>query len=164
MLILAEGPENREEEIPGSGPLSNATLKPLNKQCYTQTPNINYDTFGERWPKLTLVVWMLHSDLSISYIHTPSIAFRHLPPNSARTGYANEGALFISAQLSTDAVSALWKVWVLIRLWKQRSVQAHTNEARPQWVKKKKKKRVPFRLGWFRFYHSLCWCKQRGRL
>ena len=43
--------------------------------------------------------------------HTPSIAFRHLPPNSARTGYATEGALFISAQLSTDAVSDLPKVW-----------------------------------------------------
>ena len=27
---------------------------------------------------------------------------------------ATEGALFISAQLSTDAVSALRKVWVLI--------------------------------------------------
>ena len=38
-------------------------------------------------------------------IHTPSIAFRHLPPNSARFGYATEGALdFISAQLSSDAV------------------------------------------------------------
>ena len=48
--------------------------------------------------------------------HTPSIAFRHLPPNSARTGYATEGALFISAQLSSDAVSALRKVWVLIKL------------------------------------------------
>ena len=42
------------------------------------------------------------------------IAFRHLPPNSARFGYASEGELFISAQLSTDAVSALRKVWVLI--------------------------------------------------
>ena len=41
--------------------------------------------------------------------HTPSIAFRHLPPNSARFSYATEGALFISAQLSTDAVSALRK-------------------------------------------------------
>ena len=48
--------------------------------------------------------------------HTPSIAFRHLPPNSARTGYATERALFISAQLSTDAVSALRKDWVLIKL------------------------------------------------
>ena len=46
--------------------------------------------------------------------HTPSIAFRHLPPNAARFSYATEGALFISAQLSTDAVSALRKVWVLI--------------------------------------------------
>ena len=47
---------------------------------------------------------------------TPSIAFRHLPPNSARIGYVTEGALFISAQLSTDAVSALPKVRVLIKL------------------------------------------------
>ena len=56
--------------------------------------------------------------------HTPSIAFRHLPPNSARFSYATEGALFISAQLSTDAISALRKVRVLIRLWKQPSAQA----------------------------------------
>ena len=34
--------------------------------------------------------------------HTPSAAFRHLPPNSARFSYATEGALFISAQLSGD--------------------------------------------------------------
>ena len=34
----------------------------------------------------------------------------------ARTGYATDEALFISAQLSTDAVSALRKVWVLITL------------------------------------------------
>ena len=39
--------------------------------------------------------------------YTPNIAFGHLPPNSARFSYATEGALFISAQLSTDAVSAL---------------------------------------------------------
>ena len=56
--------------------------------------------------------------------HTPSIAFRHLPPNSARFGYgATEGALFISAQLSSDAVSALRKVWV-ISLWRQLRLQA----------------------------------------
>ena len=30
-------------------------------------------------------------------IHTPSTAFRHLPPNSARFSYATEGALFIFA-------------------------------------------------------------------
>ena len=55
--------------------------------------------------------------------HTPTIAFRHLPPNSARFNYATEGAIFISAQLSTDAVSALQKV---IRLWKEPSAQAPT--------------------------------------
>ena len=48
--------------------------------------------------------------------HTASIAFRHPPPNSARFGYATEGALFISAQLSTDAVRATQKVWELITL------------------------------------------------
>ena len=46
--------------------------------------------------------------------HIPGIAFRHLPPNSARFSYAIKGALFISAQLSSDAVSALRKVRVLI--------------------------------------------------
>ena len=46
---------------------------------------------------------------------TPSIAFWHLSPNSARFSYATEGALFISAQLSSDAVSALRKVRVLIK-------------------------------------------------
>ena len=45
--------------------------------------------------------------------NTPSTAFRHLPPNSARFSYATEGALFISVQLSSDAVSALRKVQVL---------------------------------------------------
>ena len=63
---------------------------------------------------------------SLHESHTPSIAFWHLPPNSARFSYATEGALFISAQLSSDAVSALRKVWVLTWLWKQPSAKAHT--------------------------------------
>ena len=46
----------------------------------------------------------------VDVCHTPSTAFRHLPPKSARFGYATGRALFISAQLSTDAVSALRKV------------------------------------------------------
>ena len=54
--------------------------------------------------------------LRVSRNYTLSIAFRHLPPNSARFSYASWGALFISAQLSSDAVSALWRVWVLITL------------------------------------------------
>ena len=48
--------------------------------------------------------------------HTLSIAFQHLPPNSARFSYTIGGALFISIQLSTDEVNVLWKVWLLIRL------------------------------------------------
>ena len=56
----------------------------------------------------------INPNLSEGADHTPSIAFRHLPPNSARFSYATEGALFISAQLSTDTVSALRKVRVLI--------------------------------------------------
>ena len=51
---------------------------------------------------------------------------KHLLPHSARFGYATEGALFISAQLSTDVVSALWKVQVLIWLCKQPSAQVRT--------------------------------------
>ena len=70
--------------------------------------------------------------------HSPSTAFQHLPPNSGRIGYATAGALFISGQLSTNAVKAIRKVWVLIRLWKQNSVRhARKHEARPPRVRKK---------------------------
>ena len=71
---------------------------------------------------------ILNIKLQFRHTHTHSlnIAFRHFPPNSARIGYTTEGALFISAQLSTDAVSALRKVWVPIRLWKQPSAQERT--------------------------------------
>ena len=45
---------------------------------------------------------------------------------TARFSYATKGALFISAQLSTDMVGTFQKVWVLIWLWKQWNTQAHT--------------------------------------
>ena len=51
--------------------------------------------------------------MKLTPYHTPSIAFWHLPPNSARIetlpefGYATAETLFISTQLSTNAVSAL---------------------------------------------------------
>ena len=51
-----------------------------------------------------------------------------LPTNSARISYATEGAFFFSAKLSTDDVSALRKVWVLIRRWKQHNVQQSPGE------------------------------------
>ena len=41
---------------------------------------------------------------SVVGAHTPRIAFLHLPLNSVRTRCTTEGALFISAQLSTDSV------------------------------------------------------------
>ena len=69
--------------------------------------------------------------------HIPSIVFQHLLPN-----YSTKGALFISAQLSADAVSAFWKVWILIRRQKQHSIQActWTQGASAPPPKKKKKK------------------------
>ena len=62
--------------------------------------------------------------IQLRCVHTPSLAFRDLPPYTARIGYATEDALFISAQLSTGAVCAHRKVWVLILLWKQPSAEA----------------------------------------
>ena len=47
---------------------------------------------------------------------TSTILRASLSGASARIGYATEGALFISAQLSTDAVNVLRKVRVLILL------------------------------------------------
>ena len=82
----------------------------------------------------------------------------HLPPNSARIGYATEGALFVSMQLSANTVSALSKVWVLIRLWKQHSVQAHMKTSD---VSATAKKRNLSWLKWFWFY--LYWQKQCGQ-
>ena len=62
--------------------------------------------------------------IRITYRAQLYIACRHLAPNSARTAYAIAGALFISAQLSTDAVSAPRKVLILVRQLKQNSVHA----------------------------------------
>ena len=76
------------------------------------TPDILMDGWNTHpWP-------FVKEELSffLSAPPPPSIAFRHVSPNSARFGYATDGALFISAQLSTDAVSALRKIWVLIWL------------------------------------------------
>ena len=68
-------------------------------------------------------------------MHTPSIVFWDHLPNSARIGYATEGALFIFAQLSPNNICAHWKVWVLMQLWM--SKHAHKHEARPSQVTKK---------------------------
>ena len=55
----------------------------------------------------TVLQRMSWTTSGVGWVHTPSIAFLHLPPNSARFGYATErGTLYLPA-LSTDAVSAL---------------------------------------------------------
>ena len=70
------------------------------------------------WQNLTALRW--------PYEAYSEYRFPEPSPNSARFSYTTKEALFISAQLSIDAVSAIWKNWVLIRLWKQPSAQAHT--------------------------------------
>ena len=74
--------------------------------------------------------------------HTPSIAFRHLPPKSARFSYATEGALFISAQLSNDAVSALERFgyWYDCR---SNLAPKHARKHETQQPRVKKKSSVP---------------------
>ena len=71
-------------------------------------------------------IFLNNHQSSVHRVYTPSIAFQHLPPNSARFSYATEGALFITMQLSTDAVNTLQMVRVLIRLLKQPSAKACT--------------------------------------
>ena len=83
--------------------------------------------------------------------HTPSIAFRHIPPNCARFRFSvalrpqkpsgllglgspgrpprlspNSLALSLCQDMKGHSINALRKVWVLIRLWKQHGVQART--------------------------------------
>ena len=82
----------------------------------------------------------------VCVMHTLSIAVRHFPPNSARTGYVTEGALFITMQLSTNVVSTLWKVWILVRLWWLHITQAQRkHEMHPPQVQSK------FCLDWNNF-------------
>ena len=73
--------------------------------------------------------------------HTPSITFRHLPPNSAGIGYATEGAPFISGQLSTNVVSALWKIWVLIRQTSSTGLRYLSNHCH-SWLRHRSRKTV----------------------
>ena len=79
--------------------------------------NLQYATIVERGDRR---VWSLPSQPPFlqtqGFLCPPYSELRFPVPSCklARFSYATEGALFISAQLSTDAVSALRKVWVLI--------------------------------------------------
>ena len=98
---------------------------------------------------LVLVCWRQAKAHTVIYI----IAFWHLPPISARNWYATEGAFFMSLQPTTDVVSALRKVWVLIRLWKQHSIKAPVSTWGTSTWGTKKKKRVP---SWFKGFWFHC--------
>ena len=89
-----------------------------NSECSWQHSHNTFNRLTSYVPHLSLLAFEHTVSLDIAgfliglcvvcvHVHTPSIALWHLPPDSARFGYATEGALFISAQLSTDAVSAL---------------------------------------------------------
>ena len=70
--------------------------------------------------------WTLYSVIILSYSKTcfPTPFLQTLP---AIIGYANEGAQgLVSRHLFIDVVSTLWKIWMLIRLWKQHSIEACT--------------------------------------
>ena len=54
--------------------------------------------------KTTLQLHLLEYNFTAN--HTPKFAFQHASPNSAITGYAIHRAFLMSAQLSTDTLSA----------------------------------------------------------
>ena len=74
-----------------------------------------------------MYVLCLRSDWFCRLTRTPSTAFWHLPPNSARFSYTTEGAFSISMQLFSDAVSALRKVLVLMWLEATYHQSTHLN-------------------------------------
>ena len=114
-------------------------------------------TNSGRAPSLRACFQATYCFYSLTSAHAPSNAFRNLPSNSARTGYATERALLTSAQLSSDTVSDLRKVWVLKDCGRNiASRHARVHEARPPRIKK----RVPSRFK--RLWLDLCWRKQRG--
>ena len=77
----------------------------------TQDPKIIMYCFMCYFSKLLLLITKQRPPPHThTHIHTLSTVLQHVPPNSARFSYAIEGALFISVQLSCDAVTALRKV------------------------------------------------------
>ena len=65
------------------------------------------------WPDKLALSLVPRAVLQDTLLHTPSLVFWQLPPNSAITGYTVEGTLLISAYLSISAVSTLCKVWIV---------------------------------------------------
>ena len=98
---------------------------------------------------------------SLISTHTPSIAFRHLPPNSARFGYATEGALFIfRAAVQRRGQRPAKGSGTNMTRSNLAPKHARKHETHPPRVKILK--RVPSRFKRLWFY--LCWCKLRWQL
>ena len=53
-----------------------------------------------------------------------------------QNGFSHWMGYSVSKQLSADAISAVQKVWVLVRLWKRHSIHAHEHEEHLPWVEK----------------------------
>ena len=138
---------------------------------------------------LIRTVWLSWGDHPVR--HSPSIAFRHLLPNSARFRCVCEWVRERERDCMSTSIPAPssklcqislchWRGTLYLRAAVHRHGQrppkglgtdetgsnlapkhAHKHEAYPPWVKKKKK-RVPSRFKRFWFY--LSWCKQHGQL
>ena len=86
-------------------------------------------------------------------VHTPSIAFQNLPPNSARNGYATEGTLSpcTCCQRPLRVGTNMTGCIIVCPSTDVNTRQVHCRVKRVQ--------------SWFRqFWFYLCWCKQRGQL
>ena len=94
-------------------------------------PGVSFDILGTNCDQcLSMVQCCFTSTETVRLVRTESPG---RPPRLSQSSWTlwigcAGTRTFSSAQLSTDAVSALSKVWVLIliRLWKQHSVQART--------------------------------------
>ena len=89
-----------------------------NKTMYTPHASQQNYVYCTRLTRIWAPQWYFtHPGLTTLCVcacsQTPRAAFQHLPPNSVVTGYANEGALFTSVQLSTDSQPPRRKIWVL---------------------------------------------------
>ena len=78
------------------------------KLCYTPHVSQRNYVYCTRLTRIWAPQWYLtHPGLTTPCVcvrsQTPRAAFKHLPPNSAITGYANEGTVFTSAHPSTDS-------------------------------------------------------------
>ena len=94
---------------------------------------------------------------AILQLHTPSIAFHHLPPNSARFSYATEGALKSPRSCPATRSARLRKLRVLNYMTVEATSLAPKHARKRETHPPRAKERVLSRFKRLWFY--LCWCK-----